>query len=212
MIAPLAGPVEFPSTRSRAAEAGRVHTGGIEQGQSRARGDSYEPGIHPGEEAERAGKAGDPAEKKPDGEKPASVAAPRGADGEPLTPAELQVISKLQARDREVRAHEAAHQAVGGSLAGGATFSYQTGPDGKRYAIGGEVSVDLSTSDDPRETIARMAQVRAAALAPGSPSAQDRAVAAAASAISAKAQMELAHLHREQLQAERPGSRFIAEA
>ena len=124
----------------------------------------------------------------------------------------MQVISQLQARDREVRAHEAAHQAVGGSLAGGASFSYQTGPDGKRYAIGGEVSVDLSTSDDPRETIARMAQVRAAALAPGSPSAQDRAVAASASAISAKAQMELAQLQREQQLVEQPGSRFAAEA
>lgn len=127
------------------------------------------------------------------------------------------MIRELQARDREVRSHEAAHQAAGGALTGGASYTYQTGPDGKRYAIGGEVSVALSTSRDPRETIARMAQVRASALAPADPSSQDRAVAAAAAAISARAQAELSKLLNAQNaekpnEAEKPGAQFDATA
>jgi hypothetical protein len=117
----------------------------------------------------------------------------------------------LQACDVVVRAHEAAHQAVGGSLTGGASFSYETGPDGKRYAVGGEVAVDLSTSDNPNDTIARMARVRAAALAPADPSAQDRSVATSAAAIMARAQAELMRQQQDQ-RAERSGTRVDATA
>ena len=62
-----------------------------------------------------------------------------------LTEAETRQVRELQARDREVRAHEAAHKNAAGSLANGsASFSYQTGPDGRRYAVGGEVSIDTA--------------------------------------------------------------------
>ena len=55
------------------------------------------------------------------------------------------------------------------------------GPDGNRYAIGGEVSIDVAPVDgDPEATIAKMEIVKAAALAPAEPSAQDRKVAAIA--------------------------------
>jgi hypothetical protein len=105
-----------------------------------------------------------------------------------------QAVSELQSRDREVRAHEQAHIAAGGNLVrGGATFSYETGPDGKRYAIGGEVNIDTSpVQDDPSATIRKAYRVRAAALAPASPSGQDQAVASAAMSMAAQAQMELA--------------------
>ncbi len=102
-----------------------------------------------------------------------------------------RLVAELQTRDRDVRAHEAAHQAAGGGVVGGATFSYQQGPDGRQYAVGGEVPVDLSVSGgSPEATIAKMARVRAAAMAPGDPSAQDFAVAAAASAIEAAVRQE----------------------
>ena len=102
------------------------------------------------------------------------------------------MIDQLQSRDREVRAHEAAHQAAGGGAVGGASYSYQQGPDGKQYAIGGEVPVDLSSGGgSPEATIAKMARVRAAATAPAEPSGQDLAVAAAASSIEAAARQEL---------------------
>ena len=38
--------------------------------------------------------------------------------GGELTPEEKEVVAKLQARDREVRAHESAHAAAGGQYAG----------------------------------------------------------------------------------------------
>jgi hypothetical protein len=101
------------------------------------------------------------------------------------------MLSGLQARDREVRAHESAHKAVGGSLAGGVSFSYQTGPDGRRYAVGGEVSIDTGSEREPQATIAKMRQVIAAALAPAQPSSQDRAVAASARAAMAVAEQQL---------------------
>lgn len=100
---------------------------------------------------------------------------------------------ELKARDREVRAHEAAHQAVGGQYAGAMSFTYQRGSDGAQYAVGGEVSIDLSpVQGDPQATIEKMRVVRAAAMAPAEPSGQDRAVAAQAMQIMLQAQSELA--------------------
>jgi len=100
---------------------------------------------------------------------------------------------ELKARDREVRAHEAAHQAVGGQYAGAMSFTYQRGSDGAQYAVGGEVSIDLSpVQGDPQATIEKMRVVRAAAMAPAEPSGQDRAVAAQAMQIMLQAQSDLA--------------------
>ncbi|MEQ9335590.1 MAG: putative metalloprotease CJM1_0395 family protein, partial [Miltoncostaeaceae bacterium] len=39
---------------------------------------------------------------------------------------------------RERRRPGAPHAAAGGQYAGAPSFTYQTGPDGKRYAVGGE--------------------------------------------------------------------------
>ncbi len=114
-------------------------------------------------------------------------------NGEELTKGEEMQISKLKARDAEVRAHEAAHLAVAGNLAaGGASYTYQQGPDGKMYAIGGEVPISLSQGSTPEETAANMRKVRAAALAPANPSGQDLKVASTAAMLEMKAQMEIA--------------------
>jgi len=108
---------------------------------------------------------------------------------------EAQEVTKLQARDKEVRAHELAHATVGGASTGAPSYSYQTGPDGKQYAVGGEVSVDLSpVPGDPTATIAKMQKVHAAALAPASPSTQDNRVAASAAQAILQAQSELLEL------------------
>ncbi|MFP4528262.1 MAG: putative metalloprotease CJM1_0395 family protein [Candidatus Kapaibacterium sp.] len=112
--------------------------------------------------------------------------------GQQLSDAEKRVIEELEDRDREVRTHEQAHQIAGGNLVRGKNFSYTTGPDGKRYAIGGEVQIDISkVPNDPRATIDKMQQVKRAALAPSDPSTQDRAVAARASQIEARARSEM---------------------
>lgn len=104
-----------------------------------------------------------------------------------------QVIDKLQQTDRAVRAHEQAHIAAGGGLVrGNASFTYKTGPDGKQYAVGGEVSIDTSPGRTPVESIEKARTIRAAALAPADPSPQDRAVAAQAARIEAEAQQQIA--------------------
>lgn len=113
-----------------------------------------------------------------------------------LSPQARQQIARLQATDAAVRAHEAAHMAVGGGLTSGATYSWTTGPDGKRYAVGGEVSIDTSRSDSPAENIERAARIRRAALAPASPSPQDLAVAASATRMEQQARQELAAQQR----------------
>ncbi len=105
--------------------------------------------------------------------------------------AEDQELRQLQASDQEVRAHESAHKAAAGQHGGAVSFDYEKGPDGRLYAVGGEVSIDISNENTPEATIAKMRQVQAAAMAPASPSGQDRAVAATASAKSTAAAREL---------------------
>ena len=109
-----------------------------------------------------------------------------------LTPEAQQKILELSQRDQEVRTHEAAHAAVGGQYAGAPSLSYQTGPDGKRYAVSGEVNIDVSeVAGDPAATMEKADVIRPAALAPAQPSSQDRNVAARATQMKAKAQAEL---------------------
>ncbi|MDO8844801.1 putative metalloprotease CJM1_0395 family protein [Methylicorpusculum sp.] len=110
----------------------------------------------------------------------------------------IKVIESLKARDREVRAHEQAHISASGGLAtGGASFTYQQGPDGKRYAIGGEVNIDTSpVPGDPRATLRKAETIRRAALAPANPSGQDYKVASKAAQMATKAQMDLIKLQQ----------------
>lgn len=101
-------------------------------------------------------------------------------------------VEKLKKRDQEVKAHERAHMAAGsGVVMGGASYEYEHGPDGKMYAVGGEVKIDTSKENDPEATIRKMQKVREAALAPAQPSATDRSVAAKASQIEAEARIEM---------------------
>ena len=120
-----------------------------------------------------------------------TAAGGRAADAE-QDPQVAAAVEQLRSTDRAVRAHEAAHIAAGGSyVSGAASYTYQTGPDGQRYAVGGEVSIDTSPESTPAATIRKMEAVRAAALAPADPSATDRAVAASAAQVAAQAQTEL---------------------
>jgi len=114
------------------------------------------------------------------------------------------LLRQLRARDREVRAHEAAHTAAGGSLVrGGPSYTFQTGPDGRSYAVGGEVQLDVSAvPNNPQATLAKASQIRAAALAPAQPSAQDVRVAANANQLASRARIELAIQRREEAKLE----------
>ena len=103
-------------------------------------------------------------------------------DANGLTEEEQETVDDLKERDAEVRRHEQAHKAAGGQYAGSISYTYQAGPDGRRYAVGGEVPIETSpVAGDPDATIRKLQQVRNAALAPAEPSAADQAIAARAS-------------------------------
>ena len=105
---------------------------------------------------------------------------------------QLAKITELSKRDREVRAHEQAHASVGGRYAGAPSLSYQRGPDGRLYAVSGEVAIDASpVPNDPQATLEKELIVQRAALAPSDPSAADRSIAAKAAAIAGQARVEL---------------------
>ncbi len=104
----------------------------------------------------------------------------------------VQEVRQLAARDREVRAHEQAHAAVGGRYAGAPTYEFTRGPDGVSYAVAGEVSIDTSkVPNDPQATIEKAQLLRRAAFAPAEPSVTDRRVAAEAAQMEAQARTEL---------------------
>ena len=136
-----------------------------------------------------------------------------GAESEQLTQEEQAKVRDLQARDREVRAHEQAHVSSGGRyVRGGAEYSYQVGPDGKRYAVGGEVGIDTSRESTPEATIRKAQVVRRAALAPAEPSGADRAVAAQASRMEAEARGAQARERQEEAEEARQAQAEKAQA
>jgi hypothetical protein len=121
----------------------------------------------------------------------APAAAPSAAGA--LTPEALALIDKLKARDSVVRQHEQAHLAAAGALATSApSYTYQRGPNGVDYAIGGEVRIDTSPGNTPEETLVRARAIAAAALAPADPSGPDLAIAAQAAQMELQAHAELA--------------------
>ena len=108
-----------------------------------------------------------------------------------LSPEAAAQLAKLKQIDRQVRQHEQAHMAAaGGMVTSGASFTYQKGPDGVNYAVGGEVGISTAPGRTPEETIQRAQTIRAAALAPADPSGQDRAVAAQAGQMEQQARSE----------------------
>ncbi len=119
-----------------------------------------------------------------------------------LSTEQQQELARLAARDREVRAHEQAHASVGGRYAGAPSYTLQRGPDGRQYAVAGEVLIDTAPiPNDPEATLAKAQVIRRAALAPQTPSAQDRAVAAAASALEREARQQINEAARAELTA-----------
>lgn len=102
-------------------------------------------------------------------------------------------LRALEERDREVREHEQQHFMTAGDCAvGGPQYTLVTATNGRSYAIGGKVNVDVSEiPNDPRGTIEKMQRIWRAALAPANPSGQDRRVAADAMSKEAAAQQKL---------------------
>lgn len=125
-----------------------------------------------------------------EGRSDSSKSTESGSSSE-LSPSERRKVQELQRIDSRVRSHEQAHLAAAGSHAqGGISFEYTQGPDGNRYAVGGEVQLDASEASTPEETMQKLRRVKQAALAPANPSPQDLQIAAKASQKLAQAQGE----------------------
>jgi hypothetical protein len=128
-------------------------------------------------------------------------------DESELSSEDRQVLQQLRQRDAEVRAHEQAHVAAGGQyVTAGASYTYETGPDGRQYAVGGEVSIDTSpVPGNPEQTEQKAQTIRRAALAPASPSTQDVKVATSAAQMEIEARMERVQKEQEERQADGDG-------
>jgi hypothetical protein len=127
-----------------------------------------------------------------------SGAGQAGASGE-LTPQEQRQVAELQQIDRNVRAHEAAHVAAGrGVVTSGANYAYTYGPDGRQYAIGGEVGIDTAPEQKPEDNIEKGSAIQAAALAPRDPSAQDYRVASIGARLESQGHADLARQRAEE--------------
>jgi hypothetical protein len=101
-----------------------------------------------------------------------NVQAGRSANGD-LDPAEEAVVNQLRARDSAVRQEEKAHAAAAGQYGSAPQYTYQIGPDGNAYAIGGHVDVSVSLSGSADDRDRALATLQNAALTPNSPSGAD---------------------------------------
>ena len=118
-----------------------------------------------------------------------------------ISPEEEELLRKLKQNDLKVRTHERQHMAAaGGYVRSGPVYEYIAGPNGKRYAVGGRVSLDMSpVPNNPEATIRKAQIIKNAALAPADPSGADRAVAASAENMEAKARKDLQEEQEENL-------------
>jgi hypothetical protein len=119
-------------------------------------------------------------------------------ESQAMTPDERRV-DELRRRDREARAREQALRAAAGSLSsGGASYSYQVGPDGRLYVVDSQVELDTSeVPGDPEATLRKAEQLQRAALVAGNASPQDGAVAAMAAMMAARARQEMQEEQKE---------------
>lgn len=131
--------------------------------------------------------------------------------GKELTIIERLEVRELEQLDRSVRQHEKTHLQTARDIAvGGADFRYKRGPDGKKYAVNGEVDIDASAvSGDTRATIEKAIKVQNTALAPSDPSPKDLRAASQARIMEAKAYRKLSREQQSEEQfksnAQQPG-------
>lgn len=120
-----------------------------------------------------------------------------------LSDAKLAEISSLKARDSQVRQHEQAHLAASGGLnISKAAFTYQRGPDGVNYAVGGDVRIDTSQGRTAADSLARGELIIDVALAPADPSPSDRSAASKGQNMAQQARAELLQQARQARQAD----------
>lgn len=117
---------------------------------------------------------------------------------EEIVKQEQEISRELAERDREVRAHEQTHASIGGQYASAPSYTYERGPDGRMYAVSGEVKIDTSPiPNDPQATLEKAEIIQRAALSVAEPSSADRAAAADARAMAVEARAEMLQQEKE---------------
>jgi len=101
-------------------------------------------------------------------------------------------IAQLEIREKMVINHEKMHMSVGGSLASNPTYTYVTGPDGKKYVSGGQVDMKMPSGGSLDALLHGLKKIKSAATAVGNPSGADINTAATAAAIEASVLKEVA--------------------
>ena len=121
-------------------------------------------------------------------------------------------IPVIQKKNLHSRRHENAHKAAAAGLTTSApNYEYETGPDGKKYAVAGDVNVSYKHSDDPEVNLRNAQQLKASALAPADPSSQDRKVAAQADREIAQARQDILEEQRQMSEEEEESSSNISD-
>ncbi|MGM0615611.1 MAG: putative metalloprotease CJM1_0395 family protein [Pseudomonadota bacterium] len=164
-------------------------------------------------EQNQSTRSGDEAQESRESDENSFANAPTRPDGTPLNEQEVRQVEQLKRTDQEVRQHERAHEIAGGPYTGSASYDYQSGPDGNRYAVGGEVPIDYGpVKGDPQATVEKMQTVIAAALAPVEPSSKDLQVAAQARQYLLEAKLEASRLQSEMNNARATGTESSSAA
>ena len=130
-------------------------------------------------------------------QKSAKTEEKKSLDGTQLDAGEKREVQSLRKRDAQVRRHEMAHKMAGGSITGQIVYEYESGPDGKRYASAGHISIDTSTESTPEATLRKASSIRRAALAPSDPSPADRRVAGKAQRMASRARQDITEERQE---------------
>ncbi len=100
-------------------------------------------------------------------------------------------IRRFREIEKEVLAHEAAHAASAGGMGWPVVYRYATGPDGRRYIVGGHVTIGVPKGRTPEEQLRILSRVIGAALANPDPSPGDKAAARWAARAELEALREL---------------------
>ncbi|MEA3354098.1 MAG: putative metalloprotease CJM1_0395 family protein [Campylobacterota bacterium] len=87
-----------------------------------------------------------------------------------------RVLEKFKKADADIRSHEQAHATIGQTTSP-ISYNYQQGLDGKIYAVGGHVRLDVSLPEDPKAAVYKLDQIKKATTSVADPSGADLAIA-----------------------------------
>jgi hypothetical protein len=90
-----------------------------------------------------------------------------------------RVLDKFKQTDTNIRSHEQIHASIGATTSP-ISYTYEKGPDGKMYAVGGKVTLDTSLPDDPKAAAFKLDMLQKTASGPIDSSGADNTIASQA--------------------------------